>query len=88
MFRSWPSIRFQAGELPNSPMPATGGHLVLLRGIDDGTVLVNDPAAPPGSVERRYDARAFAAAWMRQRGAAYVFAGAGSRADAGLCGHA
>lgn len=72
------SIRFQAGELPNSPMPATGGHLVLLRGIDDGTVLVNDPAAPPSSVERRYDARAFAAAWMRQRGAAYVFAGAGS----------
>ena len=72
------SIRFEAGALPNSPMPATGGHLVLLRGIDDGAVLVNDPAAPPGSVERRYDACAFAAAWMRQRGAAYVFAGAGS----------
>lgn len=69
------SIRFQAGALPNSPMPATGGHLVLLRGIEDGEVLVNDPAAPPGAVERRYDARAFAAAWMRQRGAAYVFAG-------------
>ena len=68
------SIRFQASELPNSPMPATGGHLVLLRGIRDGTVVVNDPAAPPGAVERRYDARAFAAAWMRQRGAAYVFA--------------
>ena len=82
------SIRFQDGELPNSPMPATGGHLVLLRGIDAGTVLVNDPAAPPGSVERRYDARAFAAAWMRQRGAAYVFACAGSSADAGLRGHA
>ena len=72
------SIRFRAGELPNSPMPATGGHLVLLRGIEDGTVLVNDPAAPPGAVDRRYDARAFAAAWMRERGAAYVFASAGS----------
>ena len=70
------SIRFGTGELPNSPMPATGGHLVLLRGIDDGTVLVNDPAAPPGTVERRYDSRAFAAAWMRQRGAAYIFANA------------
>ena len=68
------SVRFKTGELPNSPMPATGGHLVLLRGIDDGTVRVNDPAALPGAVDRRYDARAFAAAWMRERGAAYVFA--------------
>ena len=72
------SVRFQTGELPNSPMPATGGHLVLLRGIEDGTVRVNDPAAPPGAVDRRYDARAFAAAWMRERGAAYVFAAAGA----------
>ena len=68
------SIRFEAGALPNSPMPSTGGHLVLLRGIDDGSVVVNDPAAPPGEVERRYDARAFAAAWMRHRGAAYMLA--------------
>ena len=82
------SIRFEAGGLPNSPMPATGGHLVLLRGIDDGTVLVNDPAAPPGSVERRYDARAFAAAWMRQRGAAYVFATARHGSAPGLGGSA
>ena len=72
------SIRFRDGELANSPMSATGGHLVLVRGIDGGTVLVNenDPAAPPGEVERRYDARAFAAAWMHYRGAAYVFASA------------
>ena len=68
------SIRFGDGELPNSPMPATGGHLVLVRGIRGGEVLVNDPAAAPGHVDRRYDATAFAAAWMRHRGAAYVFA--------------
>ena len=73
------SVRFAAGELPGSPMPSTGGHLVLLRGIDNGTVLVNDPAAPPGAVEHRYDARAFAAAWMRHRGAAYVLANAHRR---------
>ena len=66
------SIRFAAGGLPNSPMPATGGHLVLVRGLADGNVVVNDPAAPPGQVERRYDAVAFAASWMRHRGAAYV----------------
>ena len=73
------SVRFRTGELPNSPMPATGGHLVLVRGIEGGIVRVNDPAAPPDTVDRRYEARAFAAAWMRERGAAYVFAGPGSR---------
>ena len=69
------SIRFAAGELAGSPRAQTGGHLVLLRGIDAGEVVVNDPAAPPGSIERRYDARQFAAVWMRQRGVAYVFGG-------------
>ena len=68
------SIRFAPNALDGSPMEQTGGHLVLLRGIEDGVVVVNDPAAPPDSVERRYDARQFAAAWMRHRGAAYVFA--------------
>lgn len=68
------SIRFAAGELTGSPRAQTGGHLVLLRGIDAGAVVVNDPAAPPGGVERRYDARQFATVWMRQRGVAYVFA--------------
>ena len=82
------SIRFQTGELPNSPMPATGGHLVLVRGIEDGTVRVNDPAAPPGGVDRLYDTRAFAAAWMRERGAAYVFAGAQSGGGPGRGGSA
>ncbi len=68
------SIRFAAGELEGAPLKQTGGHLVLLRGIENGTVLVNDPAALPGNIERRYDAVAFAAAWMRHRGAAYMFA--------------
>ena len=70
------SIRFAAGGLAGAPLAATGGHLVLLRGIGDGTVAVNDPAAPPGDVERRYSAEEFAAAWLRWRGAAYVFAAA------------
>lgn len=68
------SIRFAQNELDGSPLQQTGGHLVLLRGIEAGVVVVNDPAAPPDSVERRYDAKQFAAAWMRHRGAAYVFA--------------
>ena len=69
------SIRFGAGELTGSPRPQTGGHLVLLRGVEDGAVVVNDPAAAPGHVECRYAAAEFAKAWIRQRGIAYVFAG-------------
>ena len=68
------SIRFREGELDGSPRPQTGGHLVLLRGIDNGEVVVNDPAAPPDCVERRYDVAQFARAWFRYRGAGYVFA--------------
>ena len=71
------SIRFAAGGLKGAPVAATGGHLVLLRGIDGGEVIVNDPAAPPNAVERRYSAAEFAAAWLRWRGAAYVFAAVG-----------
>lgn len=68
------SLRFGSGALPGSPIEQTGGHLVLLRGIDGGQVVVNDPAAPPGQVERLYPAGAFGAAWLRHRGAAYVLA--------------
>lgn len=70
------SIRFAAGALSGAPMAATGGHLVLLRGIDGDEVIVNDPAAPPDAVPRRYSAAEFAKAWLRWRGAAYVFAAA------------
>lgn len=70
------SIRFGSGELATSPLPQTAGHLVLVRGFDGGAVVVHDPAAPEESVERRYDAAEFAAAWMRWRGVAYVFAAA------------
>ena len=79
------SIRFGAGGLPGSPMPKTGGHLVAVRGIEDGAVVAHDPAAPTASVLRRYDARRFASAWMRHRGAAYVFASA--PADAAPTAH-
>ena len=70
------SIRFAAGELANAPRAQTDGHLVLVRGIEAGKIVANDPAAPVGSVERRYDATQFATAWMRQRGVAYAFASA------------
>ena len=73
------SIRFAAGELAGSPRAQTGGHLVLVRGVEAGKIVVNDPAAPSDSVERRYDATEFGAVWMRQRGVAYVFDRASTR---------
>lgn len=68
------SIRFEAGQLAGAPLQRTSGHLVVLRGIHCGRVHVLDPAAPDGSVERSYDTCEFANAWLRHRGAAYVFA--------------
>lgn len=71
------SIRFGEGELRGAPIDRTGGHLVVVRGISGGRVLVNDPAAPPGDVARSYDLGQFTNAWFRHRGAAYVFSRAG-----------
>lgn len=68
------SVAFGRGALPGSPLPESGGHLVTVRGVEGGTVVVHDPAAAPAEVLRGYDAVRFAAAWMRWRGAAYVFA--------------
>ena len=69
------SIRFGPGELPGAPLRETTGHLVTVHGIDDDRVLVCDPAAPDAdSVPREYGLAAFTAAWMRHRGAAYLFA--------------
>ncbi len=67
------SIRYATGELPGAPMPATGGHLVVVYGVDGDAVLVHDPAAPyHGTVGRRYPLDAFSRAWFRHRGAVYI----------------
>ncbi len=68
------SIRFAKGELTGAPMATSGGHLVLLAGIDAERVQVYDPAAPDkDSVLTTYSTQEFANAWFRRRGAAYVF---------------
>jgi len=69
------SIRFAQGALPGAPLGGTDGHLVVVTGLDDEWVYVNDPAARDASVvPRRYPRAAFAAAWFTERGAAYVAA--------------
>jgi hypothetical protein len=68
------SLRYGEGELPGAPMPATKGHLVVLRGLGDDTVAVNDPAAPTtAAVPTAYDREPFLRAWLADRGVGYVF---------------
>jgi hypothetical protein len=67
------SIGYAAGELRGAPMAATTGHLVVLTGYEDGTVLVNDPAAPTReTVPRRYRRDELTRAWLQRKGVGYV----------------
>ena len=67
------SIRFRRDALPGAPLTETGGHLVLVAGVDREYVRVFDPAAPSAeSVQRDYPVNAFTTAWLRERGAAYI----------------
>ncbi len=61
------------GALPGSPLPETDGHLLVLRGLRAGRVLVNEPAAPSAdAVPMEYDLEAFGRAWLGHGGIAYV----------------
>lgn len=63
------SIAWGTGELPGAPLPASSGHLVVLRGIDeDGGALVNDPAQPGVSVS--YARADFERVWLAHGGIA------------------
>lgn len=67
------SIRFGKDELQGAPLPATTGHLVVVRGTTNTEVLCSDPAAATAAeVPRTYDLTEFSRAWLSARGAAYV----------------
>ena len=69
------SIAFAEGDLAGSAIPASDGHLVIVRGIQNNRVVVNDPAANDAiDVPRHYDANEFRNAWLAARGACYLFA--------------
>lgn len=69
------SIAFDEGGLAGAPLASSRGHLVIVRGIQNNRVLVNDPAAPTVTdVPRRYDLEEFQQAWLGGRGVFYAFA--------------
>ncbi len=79
------SIAFGPGALPGAPIPASQGHLVVLRGFDHaGNPIVNDPAASDDATVRRiYPRAAFERAWLTgSQGTAYVIYPRGQRVPA------
>jgi hypothetical protein len=68
------SHRWEKGELDGAPISRTDGHMIVVVGFTkDGDVVVNDPAAKPGSVRRVYKRAQIDKTWlMRGSGIAYV----------------
>jgi hypothetical protein len=66
------SLAYQPGELPNTPITQSDGHLLVIRGFDaNGNVITNDPAADPrkGQATRIvYPRRVFENAWLKGSG--------------------
>jgi hypothetical protein len=67
------SVRYRAGELGGAAIAETAGHLLVLTGWEGDEVLVNDPAAPPSAVARRYRVEELARVWLERSGVGYVF---------------
>lgn len=70
------SHRFAVSELPESPLPETSGHLLVVVGFTaEGDVVVHDPAADPSQeqpVRRTYPRAAFARTWL-ERGSGITY---------------
>lgn len=67
------SIAFAKGQLPGAPLSHTGGHVVVVTGIQNGQVYVNDPAAKsPQDVPSTYELKAFCRAWLNHHGIGYI----------------
>ena len=72
------SMTFEEGELTNAPYDASGGHIVVLYGLDErGDALILDPAfgSDPelGGPRRTYARDELSEVWLRRvRGLAYV----------------
>ncbi|MBI4376984.1 MAG: C39 family peptidase [Elusimicrobia bacterium] len=75
------SITYGAGELEDSPIAKTRGHLLLVAGFtEQGDVIAFDPAAPRASARRVYKRTQFHKAWrVKKRGLSYLIGPLGGR---------
>jgi cell wall-associated NlpC family hydrolase len=77
------SVTYDEGELPNSPIKRTRGHVIVIGGFTaDGDVIAYDPAGKGrDQVRRIYPRAAFHKVWrVRKRGLAYLIGPALPRA--------
>lgn len=67
--------RYSSTYLRGAPIPASDGHLLVIRGFTaSGDVIVNDPAASSDSrVRRVYDRAQFSRAWLRTGSGGVVY---------------
>lgn len=81
------SISWRGDALPGAPVAASEGHLLVVRGfMENGDVIVNDPAQP--DVRHVYDRDAFARCWLDHGGVALLVAPAGRIGDLVRCANA
>ena len=70
------SVAYAAGELPESPLRQTNGHLIVIKGVNEaGDFIVNDPAADPRagqSVEQVYTRANLRRVFLSRGGVGYV----------------
>ena len=64
------SVAYAPGALPGSPIPASDGHLLVVRGFDaSGNVITNDPAAASDAgVRIVYDRATLERLWLASSG--------------------
>jgi hypothetical protein len=64
------SVAWTLGELDGAALPASNGHLMVLRGFDkNGNPIINDPAAPTDQTVRRvYNRAQLERVWLKSSG--------------------
>jgi len=78
------SISWKAGELPDAPLPASDGHLVVVRGFTEAAdPIVNDPAR--AEIRHVYPRAVFERAWLEHGGVALIVAPSGRLFDVLRC---